>query len=261
MEPARDGTGDDGGTRVHRALSSPVRAHLLRLLVGDPSEAGSGGGSEGGGEVPEGGGEVPELAAALGLHVNTVRAHLAVLQEAGLVGAEPDPRGRPGRPRLVYRPTAAALTVLAPRTGAAPEPGYRVLAELLAGQLASSTERPAEVAAELGASWGRGSVGAQLTGPLDAEPAIERVVALLDQAGFGPERAVGPDGQVQVWLHRCPFAEVARHQPDVVCSVHLGFLRGALEALGSDVEVADLTPFVRPDRCLAELRVPAPGRG
>jgi predicted ArsR family transcriptional regulator len=246
MEPARAGTEDLDRTRVHRALSSPVRVRLLRLLVGD-------GGADGG--------EVPELAATLGLHVNTVRAHLAVLQDARLVRSRPDARGRPGRPRLVYRATAAAATALADRTSGDPEPGYRVLAELLAGQLAASSERPADVAAELGASWGRDTVGADGAAPLGDEAAIERVLALLDEAGFAPERDAATDGQVPVWLHRCPFAEVARHQPDVVCAVHLGFLRGAFEALGSDVEVAELTPYVQPDRCLAELRVPAPGRG
>jgi predicted ArsR family transcriptional regulator len=250
MEPARGGTGDLDRTRVHRALSSPVRTRLLRLLVGGAASADG---------AATDGGEVPELATTLGLHVNTVRAHLAVLQDAGLVRSQPDARGRPGRPRLVYRPTAAAADALAPRPPGDPEPGYRVLAELLAGQLAASTERPADVATELGASWGRGTVGAEVATPLGDAAAIERVLALLDEAGFGPERIAGPDGQVQVWLHRCPFAEVARHQPDVVCSVHLGFLRGALDALGSDVEVADLTPFARPDRCLAELRVPTPG--
>jgi predicted ArsR family transcriptional regulator len=255
MEPARAGTGDLDRTRVHRALSSPVRSHLLRLLLDEADPGGSEGVST------DAVGEVPALAAALGLHVNTVRAHLAVLQDAGLVRSAPDARGRPGRPRLVFRSTDEAAAALAPRTRGESEPGYRVLAGLLADQLAASNDQPAEVAAELGASWGRSAVVDEAASHLGAEGAIERVIGLLDEAGFGPERIGGPDGQVLVSLHRCPFEEVARQRPEVVCSMHLGFLRGAFEALGSDVEVPELTPFVRADRCVAELRVPPVARG
>jgi predicted ArsR family transcriptional regulator len=254
MEPARAGTGDLDRARVHRALSSPVRTHLLRLLLDDADPGASG-------DAPtDAVGEVPTLAAALGLHVNTVRAHLAVLQDAGLVRSAPGARGRPGRPRLVFRPTDEAAAALAPRTRGAGEAGYRVLAGLLADQLAASNDQPAEVAAELGASWGRSSV-VEPASHLGAEGAIERVIGLLAEAGFGPERVAGPDGQALVSLHRCPFEEVARQRPEVVCSMHLGFLRGAFEALGSDVAVAELTPFVRADRCVAELRVPPVARG
>src|SRR5579884_2784666 len=49
-----------------------------------------------------------ELAERVGLHHNTVRAHLEVLQEAGLVTAEPEKRAAPGRPRMVYRPAPEA---------------------------------------------------------------------------------------------------------------------------------------------------------
>ena len=53
---------------------------------------------------------VRELARRLGLHENTIRWHLGVLDDAGAIEAEPSASGRPGRPRMLYRlrPGAAA---------------------------------------------------------------------------------------------------------------------------------------------------------
>ena len=72
--------------------------------------------------------------------------------------------------------------------------------------------------------------------------------------GFAPQlRTV--DGQQQVGLRHCPFLELADGGSDVVCPVHLGLMRGALEAWNAPVTVEKLEPFVEPDLCLAHLRV------
>jgi predicted ArsR family transcriptional regulator len=277
MERERTSAGHLDGARVHRALSSSVRTRLLRLLL-EPGHRGA---------VAD----VRSLAAALGLHVNTVRAHLAVLEDAGLVRSEPEDRERPGRPRLVYRPTVLAAEVAEPAAvaGISAERGYRFLAQVLAGHLAASAVDPAAEATAAGAAWGRYLV--ERPAPyerLDAAAGLARVVALLAEFGFDPE-LTGADGDgsedgdedraedgetgrrpadgggapLQLALHRCPFAEVAKAQGDVVCSIHLGLMRGALDELGVDVGVRDLRPFVRPDLCVAVLEVgrsPAPER-
>lgn len=46
--------------------------------------------------------DASEIAGRVGLHPNTVRWHLAVLADAGLVGSRPARRATPGRPRIVY---------------------------------------------------------------------------------------------------------------------------------------------------------------
>jgi predicted ArsR family transcriptional regulator len=56
-------------------------------------------------------------------------------------------------------------------------------------------------------------------------------------------------------MRPCPFGELAADHRSVVCPVHLGLMRGALDALGAPVEAASLEPFVRPDLCVAHLTV------
>ena len=77
------------GTELHRALSEPSRVRILEAL----REA----------EAPL---DARELGTRVGLHWNTVRSHLRVLAEAGLVSARREERTRPGRPRLLYEATA-----------------------------------------------------------------------------------------------------------------------------------------------------------
>jgi predicted ArsR family transcriptional regulator len=264
MDPTSAATEHLDGARVHRALSSSVRTRLLRLLLAH--------------EVH---GEVQALAAALELHVNTVRAHLAVLEGAGLVVSGPEQRARPGRPRLVYRPTDLAAEVVEPAAVAsvAAERGYRFLATVLAGHLAGSSADPEAEARSAGVAWGRYLVDRPAPFErLDTTAAVERVVALLAEFGFEPELAVadheggpqgpdGPDGPggpdprgtPQVLLRRCPFSHVARDHPAVVCSLHLGLMRGALQELGGELDVHELRPFVAPDLCVAELEPARPG--
>ena len=65
------------------------------------------------------------------------------------------------------------------------------------------------------------------------------------RAGFAPEH----EGDEQVRLTRCPLLEAAHRHPEVVCGVHLGIVRGALEEYGADPEGSDLLPFAEPGAC------------
>jgi predicted ArsR family transcriptional regulator len=76
------------------------------------------------------------------------------------------------------------------------------------------------------------------------------VVDLLERLGFAP--STEPLGD-RIYLHACPFAELARRTPTVVCGVHLGLLRGAVDRLGAPVAVTGVDPFVRENLCLVHL--------
>ncbi|MFJ4498860.1 helix-turn-helix transcriptional regulator [Streptomyces sp. NPDC088864] len=190
---------------------------------------------------------VREIAERTGLHANTVRFHLDTLVGDGLAERESEALGRPGRPRAVYRATAT-------RTGA-DRRSYQLLAHMLTGLAAESLEQPAKAAATTGEAWGR--YLADTPSParrLTAEEAIGRLTRVLDEAGFapGPVEEGEPDAAV-VPLRHCPFLEIAREHRDIVCSLHLGLMRGALKEVRAPLRVDRLEPFVGPSLCLAHL--------
>lgn len=180
---------------------------------------------------------VAGLAADLGLHTNTVREHLDALVERGLAVRE---RGRAtgrGRPAWTYACASQH------------EPDVRVreyagLTTALAGHIARTSSDPVTDALAAGQAWGRDLVDGQPSG--SSTSARRRLVALLEQMGFDPRA----DRQARrVSLRRCPLLDAAVRNPQVICSVHLGMARGALEALGADPTRTRLHPFAEPGAC------------
>jgi predicted ArsR family transcriptional regulator len=195
-------------------------------------------------EQPTGSG-AHAVAARIGLHVNTVRAHLALLEEAGLVESAPEHRGVRGRPRIVYR--------VVETSSVGDQDGYRLLASVLAAGLADGLANPATSAELIGERWGRQFVGghdARSDPHPTREATVERATALLEAFGFAPRTERNDPGAIS--LHRCPYREVAAEHPEVVCGLHLGSLRGALAEAGHTSEVS-LRPFVTPTTC--EVRI------
>ena len=217
------------GATLHRALSDPSRVQILEVV----QEA----------EAPLG---ARELGTRVGLHVNTVRSHLRVLAEAGLVSARREARTRPGRPRVLYEATAEPLDAPAPAS-------YRLLAQILASSFAGSERDPSAQAEEAGRVWGAHLV--RKPPPFTStsrEETIDEVVRLHEQYGFKPELRRAKSGR-EIVLRRCPFQEVATTYQSVICPVHLGLIRGALAELGTGVEADRLQPFAEPGACVGHL--------
>lgn len=184
---------------------------------------------------------VYDLAQRVGLHANTIRFHLVRLVEAGLVRETQAAPTGPGRPHLVYSAVPGETLQHEPRD-------YRLLAQILASYLAANA--PAAIVA--GRQWGQFLTERPVPFQhLDARAASERLVGMFAELGFQPEAA--DDGR-RILLHHCPFREVAEQQPEVVCSVHLGLMRGALAALEAPLEATRLDPFVTPHLCVAHLK-------
>ncbi|MDQ2789023.1 MAG: helix-turn-helix domain-containing protein [Actinomycetota bacterium] len=188
-----------------------------------------------------------ELAAACGLHVSTVRFHLEVLSEAGLVRSQSEPaRGR-GRPRLLHTPASAG-------DASGPEgTSYQWLATVLAAYWADTPAERTQRAERAGHAL---ATAQRLAPPPSTGPTVEesvtQVSGLFAELGFEPELA--REGQdLQIRLHACPFRAVAAQHPEVVCSLHLGLLRGALVELGAPATVSSLAPFVEPHLCIARV--------
>lgn len=183
---------------------------------------------------------ITEIAEQLRIHPNTVRFHLDNLIERGQIEQVDNPPQGPGRPAVRVR-AVAAMDPTGPRH-------YRVLAEVLSLGFANGPT-PAKRAQRAGRDWGGRLVDPERSGT-DMNDPVSRLTEVLGELGFAPERTAS----AEINLRHCPFLELATSTSDVVCSVHLGLMQGALDALGSDTTVDRLDPFVRPDLCVAHLK-------
>lgn len=203
-----------------RALGDPTRFAIFRSIAASDHPV-----------------DVATLAASFGLNHNAVRQHLAKLVHAGLVEEGTHHRGGRGRPRLVYRISAAA----AERWGE--EGPYERLSVLLTEALASGRS-PREV----GREWGHRLASGAVADPVDA------IAMAMAEQGFDP--TVRRRGRrIEVVLQRCPFATAALADRDTVCSLHLGMAEGLAEARAGTVAVEGLTPHdPRRANCRLHLR-------
>ena len=207
---------------------SPQRARVLEHLQGSAAAV-----------------TVESLATRLVQHPNTARKHLEGLVARGPATRSPAPilgRGRPG-----WQYTAALGQ-------AEPDPrvrDYAGLAGALAAHISRTSSDPEADALDAGDAWGR-SLVIDLSSGSPAH-ARRQVVGLLARLGFDPS---GDARGAKVRLRRCPLLDVARAQPDIVCPLHLGLVRGALAELGGDPQRAHLRPFAETGACLLHLNDP-----
>jgi predicted ArsR family transcriptional regulator len=178
---------------------------------------------------------VSEVSEALGLHPNTTRFHLDALIAARLVVREAEQRGRPGRPKVLYR---AAHGHRANR--------YQDFAGVLVRHFAGAGEDRAARAMAAGEMW-----GAELRARTGSDgEALPRVVNSLDGLGYAPMLVTGEHTLLE--LHHCPYVELAADDPEVVCTLHLGLVRGLL---GPDQPwtVTAIRPWATPTTCQVQL--------
>ncbi len=214
--------------RIHRSRSAPDRRAAIMAQLREASE-------------PVG---VADLAAALDVHPNTVRFHLDALTAEGRVDEYADTRESVGRPRRLYR--------AAPGMDRGGPTNYRLLAEILVEDLAGQP-RAADRAIEMGRRWGRANAHTLESEPArDADTARERLRSLLERLDFAPVAARGDASTIG--LGHCPFLDAAGEHSDVVCAIHLGLMRGALDGWSAPLTVDELEPFSTPDRCVVHLR-------
>ncbi len=182
---------------------------------------------------------IAAIAEQLDVHANTVRFHLDALLEQEQVRRVAGARDKPGRPPQLFA-AVGGMDPSGPRH-------YRLLAEALAESVGAEAA-PGAAAIAAGRKMGA-RLAADRSDAADRTP-VEKLVDLLDDLGFAPE----PDqAGTEIALRHCPFLEIAREHPDVICPVHLGLMQGAMTAWGAPVTVDSLHPFVESDRCVAQL--------
>ncbi|MGO4692482.1 helix-turn-helix transcriptional regulator [Glaciibacter sp. 2TAF33] len=204
----------------HSALASDMRRQVLALLLASdrPIDAGA-------------------VAGGIGLHVTTARFHLEQLERAGLVRRTVERAGQRGRPRILF--SAAA--------GAREDGAQHELSEALVGALAEDADGGRARAVRAGEKWSRNfDDELRATGDPGAAPLLR----ILERLAFDPQHN---PSESTIDLHACPFRDEARNNPAVVCSVHLGLIRGAARSLGHSAENTGLRPFVEPELCIVDL--------
>ena len=80
--------------------------------------------------------------------------------------------------------------------------------------------------------------------------AVEAVVDLMRRLCYDPQQQ---DGSGHVTLHSCPLLAAASDTPEIVCAVHHGLVRGALDARGAGYLPTELEPFASPGTCVLRI--------
>ena len=202
VKKAPASTGPSAGAAASVAHISSAQAQVLKALTDSMS--------------------AKELASATGQHHNTVRGHLEVLVERGLVARTTVLSGQRGRPAYRYAPATPPRDRLAAS-----------LINALAGHIRETSPRPGRIAESLGRA-----------AAVDHDNSAG-VIATLTQLGFAPE----PVGPGRYRLTACPLVESARNDPEVVCGFHRGLTMGLLAQQGLATGVK-LLPFSEDGACM-----------
>ncbi|MFK0241480.1 helix-turn-helix domain-containing protein [Microbacterium sp. NPDC090281] len=195
--------------RAHdfRGLTQPRRLRLLRAIQQTPGcRAGA-------------------LAEESGIPLNTVRDHLKVLEDEGLIRTETLHTGERGRPPVVFHPVRDASSSAVARR--------RVEGASARGRMlrAVSSDAP----------------------PTLGDEALRQVDALyehLDDAGLNP---VVDEDALQFDLAPCRYHDLLDEDQELVCGVHAQLVRDVLQHSGGPLEVQRLDPFVSAHRCTLML--------
>src|SRR5215213_7525114 len=187
-----------------------------------------------------------QAAAAVGISRKLAAFHLDKLTAAGLLEATAaDPASR--------RPAAAEVTL------SIPQRRYDALGDVLAQAIvadgpASTTRHTAQqLARNRGQVLGERLRAERRLGRLVPERALTVIGELLGACGYAPVRA---PTQLQLLLRNCPFQQLARRAPELVCGLNQQFVAGLLAGLRSRRVDAVLQPDAAadPTRCCVVLQ-------
>ncbi|MCV7257495.1 helix-turn-helix transcriptional regulator [Mycobacterium shimoidei] len=177
-----------------------------------------------------------EAATAVGISRTLAAYHLDKLADAGILAvsyARPPGRSGPGagRPTKRYTRTQQELSA------SVPPRNYGLLARLLAQAVTADTSG-AVASAVAAAARKAGRTSAGDGGVIDS----------LCGSGYEPARTAAGD----IELRNCPFHQLMREYPELVCGLNLELIQGMLEARGERPSRAVLAP--REDRCCVVVR-------
>jgi predicted ArsR family transcriptional regulator len=170
---------------------------------------------------------VSDIAEQVSLHPNAVRAHLARLEQAGLVSSRLERPGGAGRPRRIFEPSAEPVEVGHPAGSA------RSLLSMMSEAVdALPADRRKLVA--FGRAWARRWAGRRKRGNGRTTRSPRGRLQLLNREllewGWRPS-AGQTNGRARLTTERCLFHDRAAGDHGRCCALEEGLLRGLTEAL------------------------------
>ncbi|GAA2181611.1 helix-turn-helix domain-containing protein [Leucobacter tardus] len=175
----------------------------------------------------EPGRRLPELAREAGLHVNTAREHLHVLEDEGFVVSRAVATGTRGRPPVVYDPVRSS--------DENPNAERRLKQSLHRGDMLRRIRPTLDLSADLNDA---------------AQHQVDALYAHLDEVGLEPH--FDPQS-LQIEVRPCRYHELINEHGEVVCSVHGRLVRQQLEQVPGPLRIVEVLPFVTPHACRVTL--------
>jgi predicted ArsR family transcriptional regulator len=193
-----------------------------------------------------------EAADHVGISRKLAAFHLDKLVERGLLEAHyarlPGRGGRgAGRSSKLYEPSDVEIDV------SIPERRYDIVGEIMVEALTQDSKEPPREAARR-VAFDRGeAIGQEVKREMRLRPpGSERALAVAEETladyGFEPYRV----GDETVSLRNCPFHDLSRRAPELVCGLNREFIDGFLRGLGNKSVEAALEPT--PGECCVKLR-------
>jgi predicted ArsR family transcriptional regulator len=129
-----------------------------------------------------------------------------------------------------------------------------MLAQAIVADGPASTARHTahQLAHDRGQALGERVRGERRLGRLGPERALTVIGELLAACGYAPAHTATP---LQLVLRNCPFRQLARRAPELVCGLNQDFVAGLLAGLRASRIEAVLQPD--PTRCCVLLQGPA----
>ncbi|KUF06211.1 helix-turn-helix domain-containing protein [Leucobacter sp. G161] len=168
-----------------------------------------------------------ELADEVGLHLNTAREHLWVLEDEGLVTSLTLVTGVRGRPPVVFHPVEDAETN--------PAAERRIVEATERGEIHRRLSPELDYTAELGEA---------------ATRQIDVLYEHLDDIGLEPKV---DDARLTIDLAPCRYGFAIETERALVCSVHIRLLQQQLQQVPGPLALRRVQPFVTPTRCTVTL--------
>ncbi len=193
-----------------------------------------------------------EAAEQVGISRKLAAFHLDKLVERGLLTAHyarlPGRGGRgAGRSSKLYEASDLEIDV------SIPERRYDIVGEIMVAALTEdSKEPPQETAKRIAYDKGH-AIGEEVKAEMRLRPpGSERTLAVAEETlaryGYEPYRVADET----ISLRNCPFHNLSRRAPELVCGMNREFIDGFLRGLGNDTVEAALVPT--PGECCVKVK-------